>query len=279
LLQKKALKKLGEEVRQKTIFNRTIYEQTEPAVIERRGTIQEDIIPGLAVLEVPQEGVEGEETLLFPEEKTVNFLEITGEDNWHEHEYAYAKGNVEMMGEKKETGIRRARLRVFASIMSGLGALALLMATEVTVISLIGTERQYVRLYFAILTAPAGALLRHIIVSRNIHFGPNMIPWYTFLVNMVGTAGLAILTTLYDRYTDPSAPPTVLVQVSPFDDGNDWLSILPAIGTGFFGAFTTVSTFVNELRKSPLKVSWPYGALSLFIAQTIAVFVLVSKYY
>ena len=49
----------------------------------------------------------------------------------------------------------------------------------------------------------------------------------------MGTAGLALILALYYRYSS-STVPSVVLQLPSFSN-NDWLSILPAIGEGFFG--------------------------------------------
>lgn len=53
-------------------------------------------------------------------------------------------------------------------------------------------------------------------------------------MNVAGTAGLAVLTEVYLRYSKPGAISTVELHVDPFHD-SDWWSVIPSVGTGFFG--------------------------------------------
>lgn len=53
-------------------------------------------------------------------------------------------------------------------------------------------------------------------------------------MNISGTAGLAVLTAVYLRYEPQGASSTVYVDIENFVE-RDWISVLPAVGTGFFG--------------------------------------------
>jgi len=123
--------------------------------------------------------------VLFPEEKqSVNILEVAGEDNWAQQpqEVAYARGNVETLTFKikDQPGRGPVEARIAISVFGTLGALILISSVFITLIVLIFFRPDWMRLYFALLPAPFGALLRHIIVSKNVKFGPNTLPWYVF---------------------------------------------------------------------------------------------------
>jgi len=124
-----------------------------------------------------------EDDVLFPEEnQSVNILEVEGEDNWAQQpqEVAYARGNVETLTFKikDQPGRGPVEARIAISVFGTLGALILISSVFITLIVLIFFRPDWMRLYFALLTAPFGALLRHIIVSKNVKFGPNTLPWY-----------------------------------------------------------------------------------------------------
>ena len=126
-----------------------------------------------------EDGVAEANDLLFPDEKApVNFLEVVGEDNWADaEEAAYARGNVETLGRALAAQPKRAAARITTSVVFSFLALVLMAITFIIVIVLIPFRKEWIRLYFALLTAPFGALLRHLIVSKNVKLGPKSPPW------------------------------------------------------------------------------------------------------
>ena len=73
-----------------------------------------------------------------------------------------------------------------------------------------------------------GAISRYLVGIGAAHWLPGRMPWGTLIVNVTGSFGLALLLTW--AMTAQDLPRNLQI----------------AVGTGFFGAFTTFSTFSHE---------------------------------
>ena len=75
-----------------------------------------------------------------------------------------------------------------------------------------------------------GAMSRYLVGVGAAHWLPGRMPWATLIVNVTGSFGLAVLLTVALSSSALALPRNLQL----------------AIGTGFFGAFTTFSTFSYE---------------------------------
>jgi fluoride exporter len=73
-----------------------------------------------------------------------------------------------------------------------------------------------------------GAISRYLVGIGAAHWLGGRMPWSTLIVNVVGSFGLAVLLTM--AMNSSSVPRHLQI----------------ALGAGFFGAFTTFSTFSHE---------------------------------
>jgi len=107
------------------------------------------------------------------------------------------------------------------------------------------------KVWLSCLMAPLGALPRYILSTKNSKF-PNF-PIGTFAANIAGTLCLAIFTIF--KYSS---------------DYHEFLChFLMAVGDGFCGCLTTISTFVNELNSLNTKHLYIYCIASIVSAQFV----------
>ena len=76
-----------------------------------------------------------------------------------------------------------------------------------------------------------GAVSRYLVGVGAAHWIGGRLPWSTLIVNVAGSFGLAVLLTM--AMTSSNVPRHLQI----------------ALGTGFFGAFTTFSTFSHETMR------------------------------
>lgn len=98
-----------------------------------------------------------------------------------------------------------------------------------------------------------GAYTRYQLSKMNKWKGYAHFPIGTFIANVFGTWTLGIFLSLSKYVVDYH---NVVVQ-----------SLLFALGVGFCGCLTTVSTFVNEIENLPVKNSYVYGIATNLVAQ------------
>lgn len=101
------------------------------------------------------------------------------------------------------------------------------------------------------LQPPTGTLLGRWRRAAGAHLQP--FPLGTLLVNVVGTWLFGAVVVLARRVVSADASGTQV--------------LLFGASAGFCGAFTTMSTFVLELRRLPLHVAYWYAAVSTAAAQ------------
>ncbi|KAI8969968.1 CrcB-like protein-domain-containing protein [Mycotypha africana] len=126
------------------------------------------------------------------------------------------------------------------------------------ILAAIFTENQK-ELALACVFAPVGALLRWMLSfvnKKNVTF-----PLGTYIANIFGTAVLAAL--ILSR----SGP-----QLTPIS-----CNVVEALGDGFCGCLTTISTFMVELTTLPRRHSYIYGILSVVVGQCF-MFVILGTY-
>jgi fluoride ion exporter CrcB/FEX len=126
----------------------------------------------------------------------------------------------------------------------------------------------------AVLFAPPGALLRWKL-GQNNKGGAASFPRFTFLANMLGTCGTALLLVL----TNDTNPPNGGNSVVSDRGGSEFsTTLLGAIVLGFDGSLSTVSTLVSEyrgLQGHSLVAAYAYVAATMLGGMSISVFVMV----
>eukprot|EP00026_Physarum_polycephalum_P009530 Phypoly_transcript_09658.p1 GENE.Phypoly_transcript_09658~~Phypoly_transcript_09658.p1 ORF type:complete len:414 (+),score=52.29 Phypoly_transcript_09658:114-1355(+) len=130
-----------------------------------------------------------------------------------------------------------------ASLLFGIG-----IFTMLSLLAALRSPPSYI--LFSCLFAPFGALLRWYLAIYNLKF-PKF-PVFTFLVNFVGSMLLAGFTILASRSHNLAGS-----------------AALNGAVTGFCGALTTTSTFLNEARILDTKYSFIYVIVSVFGTQII----------
>merc|ERR1712151_777661 len=90
-------------------------------------------------------------------------------------------------------------------------------------------------LLVAVLAAPFGAWLRYFLGMRNAN---HRIPLYTFLVNMAAASTSAFLAYALEQSCGSHA-----ISDTP------WREVLKGLSAGFCGSLSTVSSFVDEVRR------------------------------
>lgn len=111
---------------------------------------------------------------------------------------------------------------------------------------------------FALVFSPIGVWLRFHLSRSNLRY--ESFPVGTFIVNILGTAILAMLLAL--QYT----PDRNLLQCQ----------VMQGIADGFCGTLTTVSTFMVELKKLERRHAWRYALLSWVGGQVFMLVILGS---
>ncbi|CEP61215.1 FluC/FEX family fluoride channel LALA0_S02e09340g [Lachancea lanzarotensis] len=112
-----------------------------------------------------------------------------------------------------------------------------------------------------------GAVLRYVL-SKQLNHRFRHFPMGTFAANVIGTLILAIIT---------------LVTKGKRSDGsgiihsNTAKTVVVALGNGFCGSLTTVSTFVNECQILPFRRTMIYYFVSIFVSFGLVV-VIVGSY-
>ncbi|SCU78759.1 LANO_0A03906g1_1 [Lachancea nothofagi CBS 11611] len=111
-----------------------------------------------------------------------------------------------------------------------------------------------------------GTMLRYIL-SKQLNSKIKHFPLGTFTANVLGTLLLAIFTLLTrGKRQDGSA----IIQSSTTD------AVVIALGNGFCGCLTTVSTFINECHRLPLRNTMIYYFFSIFVSFSLVVVTLGS---
>jgi len=113
-----------------------------------------------------------------------------------------------------------------------------------------------------LLFAPLGASVRYQLGLRNKNY---RIPLMTMLCNVTASAGSAALTYALDEGCEDTP------------DSTHWKSILGGISVGFCGSLSTVSTFVDEVRRlgeKDRRLAWAYGCSTLISCQALAVLII-----
>jgi fluoride ion exporter CrcB/FEX len=98
-------------------------------------------------------------------------------------------------------------------------------------------------------------------------------PLATFLINVSGTLLLGGLTVLYHHLWNGNVYYMLNLGSEPAMVSAAYASayLLPALMQGFCGCFTTVSTFVNEVRSLPAPYEYAYAGASIVTAQALLV--------
>jgi len=131
-------------------------------------------------------------------------------------------------------------------IYGGLTLIATITAIILTIVD--GDIR---KICLSCLLAPFGACLRYILSFRNSMFRD--FPMGTFLANIIGTLCLGIFYIF--RFS--------------FSEQNFLCHFLVAVGDGFCGCLTTISTFINELNSLSTKNLYVYCITSIVVAQIV----------
>lgn len=118
---------------------------------------------------------------------------------------------------------------------------------------------------------PIGSLLRYWILLRNRNM--TTFPLFTFLVNVSASLISTVILAMYVRF-------------SKEDQNDQWLATYDlwlnfGVGAGVLGCFSTVSTFVNELRKladTNILHAYRYGLLSVLVSQILCISFACTKF-
>ena len=109
----------------------------------------------------------------------------------------------------------------------------------------------------ALILAPSGTYLRVHLTKYNL---PNQFPYGTFIANLFACIVLYVSVLLLGQTLDRHS-----------------CALVSAIIPGFCGCLSTLSTFILELKKLPLVLTYKYAASSLLLAQVFA-FVVIGSY-
>jgi len=144
--------------------------------------------------------------------------------------------SVTILKEKPQMNVK---FIVYASLTS------ILYITSIILACTLGDTR---KVWLSCLMAPFGALIRYLLSTKNSKF-PNF-PVGTYAANIAGTLCLAIFSIF--KYSSSY---------------HDFLChFLMAVGDGFCGCLTTISTFVNELNSLNPKNLYIYCVTSVLSA-------------
>jgi len=134
-------------------------------------------------------------------------------------------------------------------IYSGLTGVGMIAALILTII-----DSDNRKIWISCLLAPFGACLRYLLSFRNSMFTD--FPMGTFLANIIGTLCLGIFFIFRFAFSQ-----------------KDFLChFLVAVGDGFCGCLTTISTFINELNSLNTKNLYVYCLTSVAVAQVVLCF-------
>jgi len=117
-----------------------------------------------------------------------------------------------------------------------------------------------------LLFAPIGAAVRYQLGLRNKNY---RIPLMTMLCNLTASGISAALTYVLSNKCDDAPGDT------------HWKSIFSGISVGLCGSLSTVSTFVDEVRRlgdQDRRLAWTYACSTLICGQALAVLILAPLY-
>jgi len=122
-----------------------------------------------------------------------------------------------------------------------------------------GVSNRYI--WLSCLFAPFGAFIRYVLGRYNAWSKCVRFPFFTFLVNVVGSIGLAFTA--------------ISIELRDYNANSDLAGyVLKAFEVGFFGSLTTISTFVGELYAlPPVPYAYIYIFASVGIAQTALILI------
>jgi fluoride ion exporter CrcB/FEX len=127
----------------------------------------------------------------------------------------------------------------------------------------------YRELWMASILAPFGAVIRWRFTEYNarelFRAGSNWFPWGTFLANVVA-AIICILVTALNTYVVDKDEVSVM-----------WVSpSLGAVGTGFAGSLSTVSSLVHEIIVlETLRQAYSYGVITIVCSMVFSLLIYV----
>ncbi|ORX44977.1 hypothetical protein BCR36DRAFT_333654 [Piromyces finnis] len=143
---------------------------------------------------------------------------------------------------KREKPKMSTKFFIYAGITAGL----LILTLVLTIVD--GDIR---KVWLSCLLAPFGALIRYFLSSKNKMF--QNFPFGTFIANIMGTLCLAVFNIL--RYS--------------LNHHEFLCHFITAVGDGFCGCLTTISTFANELNALKTKSLYAYCITSIVAAQFV----------
>lgn len=120
---------------------------------------------------------------------------------------------------------------------------------------------------------PIGSLPRYFILLNN-RKRPKF-PLFTFLVNVSASVISTVILVVFVRISDENG-----------SGSEKWLAydlwFNYGVGSGILGCFSTVSTFVNELRKladTNIYHSYRYGLFSILVSQILCISIVCTKFF
>lgn len=126
------------------------------------------------------------------------------------------------------------------------------------------------RYWVAVALGPVGSLARHFILLHN-RKRPTF-PLFTFMVNVSASVFSTVIFAIYIRFSSE-------------DQNGKWMAydlwFNYGVGVGIMGCFSTVSTFVNELRKladTNLAHAYRYGLLSVVASQSLCILIICATF-
>jgi len=142
------------------------------------------------------------------------------------------------------------------------------------------TDAEYRRKWWvATALGPIGSLTRYWMLLYN-RKRPSF-PLFTFLVNVCASVISTVIFVIYLRHTYANS-----LRYSDEDKNDQWLNVYDfwlnfGVGAGILGCVSTVSTFVNELRKladENILYAYRYGLLSVVITQILCILIACAKF-
>ena len=151
-----------------------------------------------------------------------------------------------------------------ASTLQGLFFhLTMLLCCAAPLLSCLVLVAQSRAITLSLLLGPFGAVLRWRLSLRLNPLLPRF-PLGTFLANLAGTLLYCLLCVAMGLVI-PAAQASVLPEHRALQSDPGWL-FLEALLTGFCGGLTTMSTFVAELYKLPVRSSYMYMCVSVLVS-------------